>query len=812
MGMSRTPARVFLLIAVMIAAGLAAGFAPAVTGADRAEALSGSEFDPANIISDENFFNSGSMSEAQVQAFLESKEQGCTAANGYPCLKDYRMTTYTRSAVEPGHCGAYIGEVNERASRIIWKVAQACRINPQVLLVTLQKERSLITDLAPDSGDYRISMGYGCPDTSACDSEYFGFYNQVYKAAWQFRQYTQYPAGRRYVVGPSYVQYNPNTACGGTTVNIRNQATANLYLYTPYQPNAAALANLYGIGDGCSAYGNRNFWVFYNNWFGSPTTTTSGNPFGNVELVAVEPGAFRVIGWAIDPNTTSPIAVHVYVGSVGTATTADRPRSDVGAAYPGSGDAHGFDVTVAATGSGDVPVCVYAINSGAGANVLLSCTTVTALSGPPVGELTRISAGSASIDVAGWAIDPDTVSPIAVHVYVDSVGVAVNASTAVDGINSAYAQYGKNHGFATPIAAAAGTHQVCAYGINVGPGGNSVIGCQTVVVPGGAITEQGRPPVGALEQVTASTIGITATGWAIDPDTASAIPVHVYVDNVGKAFTANVTRNDLPAIWADYGTGHGFTAPIPAAPGTHAVCAYAINTVGPPTLLGCSSVIVPSLDMPDLGRVPFGNVEAVTPGPGTLAVSGWAIDPDTASPIPVHIYVDSAGTAVTADDPRADVAAVYPAYGSEHGFAWSGAVAAGAHRVCVYAINNGAGGPALLGCSNVTVPAPPTPEPSAAPIGNLESAVRDGYNVTVSGWALDPDTVNPIDVHVYVGATGEAIRADDARADVAAVYGLGTNHGFSAVLPIAAGPQSVCAYAIDSGGGPPSLIGCIQVP
>jgi hypothetical protein len=54
-------------------------------------------------------------------------------------------------------------------------------------------------------------------------------------------------------------------------VNILNQATANLYDYTPYVPNSAALNNLYGLGDGCSSYGNRNFWRIYNDWFGSTT-------------------------------------------------------------------------------------------------------------------------------------------------------------------------------------------------------------------------------------------------------------------------------------------------------------------------------------------------------------------------------------------------------------------------------------------------------------------------------------------------------------------------------------------------------------
>ncbi|MBC7404826.1 MAG: hypothetical protein H7252_03970 [Cytophaga sp.] len=52
---------------------------------------------------------------------------------------------------------------------------------------------------------------------------------------------------------------------------MENQATAGLYNYTPYQPNTAALANLYGTGDSCSAYGNRNFWRMFYDWFGSTT-------------------------------------------------------------------------------------------------------------------------------------------------------------------------------------------------------------------------------------------------------------------------------------------------------------------------------------------------------------------------------------------------------------------------------------------------------------------------------------------------------------------------------------------------------------
>ena len=80
---------------------------------------------------------------------------------------------------------------------------------------------------------------------------------------------------QRSSVCPAAVQFSPQMACGAEVVNIRNPATAALYNYTPYQPNAAARANPRGQGDACSSYGNRNFWVFFTEWFGSENERSS---------------------------------------------------------------------------------------------------------------------------------------------------------------------------------------------------------------------------------------------------------------------------------------------------------------------------------------------------------------------------------------------------------------------------------------------------------------------------------------------------------------------------------------------------------
>jgi len=114
-------------------------------------------------------------------------------------------------------------------------------------------------------------MGYACYDTAPCDPQYAGFYNQIMNAAMRIQTYRQYPNSYRHrpFTTNSQVYYNPNlTGCSWSAVYIEGYATAGLYNYTPYQPNKAALDNLYGSGDGCSAYGNRNFWRIYNDWFG----------------------------------------------------------------------------------------------------------------------------------------------------------------------------------------------------------------------------------------------------------------------------------------------------------------------------------------------------------------------------------------------------------------------------------------------------------------------------------------------------------------------------------------------------------------
>lgn len=255
-----------------------------------ADALTGSEFNPARIIDDDVFFSANTMNTGDIQNFLNAKVPSCDTngtdpsthsgyatradwgrANGapppYTCLKDYSVSFGSVSA--DAYCN-FIGGGTKSAADIIFNVAQACGVNPQVLIVLLQKEQSLITDEWPWPVQYRSATGFGCPDTAPCDSQYYGFFNQVYQAGRQFKRYVANPESYSYAVGrTSFISYQANNpGCGGTNVTIQTRATAALYNYTPYQPNTAGLANLYGFGDGCTAYGNRNFWRMFNDWFG----------------------------------------------------------------------------------------------------------------------------------------------------------------------------------------------------------------------------------------------------------------------------------------------------------------------------------------------------------------------------------------------------------------------------------------------------------------------------------------------------------------------------------------------------------------
>jgi hypothetical protein len=262
-----------------------------------AQAVSAADWRAGNIISDNLFYDNSSMSVSEIQDFLNKLVPHCDTQGSQParefgradisraeyarrvgwpgppyvCLKDYYQVPRNDQIINnySGHRPA--GSIS--AAEIIKRAADTYRVSPKALLVLLQKESPgpLPIDIWPLQSQYRNAMGSGCPDTAPCDPRLAGFYNQMMSGAERFRVYYDNPGSFRHKAGRNnLVYFHPDLQrCGNSQVYIESRATAGLYNYTPYQPNQAALNNLNGTGDSCSAYGNRNFWRIYNSWFGS---------------------------------------------------------------------------------------------------------------------------------------------------------------------------------------------------------------------------------------------------------------------------------------------------------------------------------------------------------------------------------------------------------------------------------------------------------------------------------------------------------------------------------------------------------------
>lgn len=417
----------------------------------------------------------------------------------------------------------------------------------------------------------------------------------------------------------------------------------------------------------------------------------------------------------------------------------------------------------------------------------------TYLSGMSAGAWDATYLAPGGFVTSGWAHDPDG-NPAMIEVY-DNGRLAGVLSTGLDrpDVAAIRGPSAATSGFSDGVGAGPGSHAVCLWARNVGRGPASYLGCGSLSIE--------ALPLGNADAATVNAIAGTATltGWALDLQTDASPEVDVYVNGqFGGWGYASSSRPDLLAYYPFHSPNHGFaiTAPVPV--GTSSVCAYAIDDVGVDRArwLGCRTVLRTTS--------PTGSFEAAPRVPGGVQVQGWALDPDTASPIAVHAY--SGGTLVGygwADRSRPDVGASYPGYGDQHGYAFNLSLGSGTHDVCLYAIDAQGGPNPSMGCRSVVV--------SPQPIGNLDALVRTGDTVSTQGWALDPDAAGPTEVHVLVdGALAGWGYADQPRSDIGAAFPLyGPSHGFSLSVPVSPGGHDVCAYAINLGPGTANrFLGC----
>lgn len=264
------------------ASGIALLVASVMTGAFGFSLISpaqaATDYDAGFLLADANMYTAPKMSAEEIQKFLNDKGSNCRTGGGRTCLKDFKMKTMNYAA--DNYCpNGYVSNGVETAAQIIYKAAKACNIAPEVILVTLQKEQSLVTSPG-GSWAYKATMGFNCPDNSPCANADFGFQHQIYRGARQFQVYRLNPGYFNFRGGKtSWVGYNPSASCGGTNVYMQTQATASLYNYTPYQPNEIVRKHGYVASNKCGTYGNYNFVNYYRQWFGDPKVVrAAANP------------------------------------------------------------------------------------------------------------------------------------------------------------------------------------------------------------------------------------------------------------------------------------------------------------------------------------------------------------------------------------------------------------------------------------------------------------------------------------------------------------------------------------------------------
>lgn len=169
-------------------------------------------FDPDTLITDARF-TSQEMTVTAIQKFLENQTGS--------------LATYSTR----DHAGA-----NKSAAQIIWDAAQYWGVSPKVILITLQKEQSLLSKGNPSYNQLRWAMGAGKTDSST-NTSMAGFGRQIwYGARALHRNSLPWKAGVSMHIDSSIVWPS-------------NGSTYSLYKYTPH------------------IHGTRSFWLLWKTYF-----------------------------------------------------------------------------------------------------------------------------------------------------------------------------------------------------------------------------------------------------------------------------------------------------------------------------------------------------------------------------------------------------------------------------------------------------------------------------------------------------------------------------------------------------------------
>ncbi|WP_164479199.1 CAP domain-containing protein [Nakamurella antarctica] len=326
--------------------------------------------------------------------------------------------------------------------------------------------------------------------------------------------------------------------------------------------------------------------------------------------------------------------------------------------------------------------------------------------GNPVGVVDVVQKSGSTVYVQGWGWDPDALSSsAAVHIYDflpsgGSVGYQTVANIPRADVWAAYPASGPNRGYGLTIPiSGTGKHNICAYVINQGPGGNVQVGCRAVEV---------GQPFGSFDTAVISPGSVSVSGWSIDPGApTTSTQVHVYdtgpTGTVGYQLQASQSRSDVGAVYPGTGSNHGFRQALSiTAEGNHNLCAYVISaSAGSNQSLGCKTIVI---------RYLTGVVDSARAAGSQISVQGWVFDAlNPSATVEIHAYVSGPAGVIGypgnyANGPRGDVGAAYGT-GNNHGFGFSiPSSGRGANTVCLYAISTqAASGNKELGCQQVVV-------------------------------------------------------------------------------------------------------------
>ena len=182
---------------------------------------------------------------------------------------------------------------------------------------------------------------------------------------------------------------------------------------------------------------------------------------------------------AYDPDArTTPTKVAVSVdGGTPKTVTADVARQDVATLHPLAGEAHGFDLYLAPA-EGSHRICVTALNVSYGSDRSSAAKRSTSTSRPRLPSPRSRPAGPVR-RWRGWAVDPDTSTPIDVRLSVDGRAASTLDADTTGTSGSTYR--GRQYSVYLPMTS--GTHQICAVAVNAGYGThNSPPACRSITL------------------------------------------------------------------------------------------------------------------------------------------------------------------------------------------------------------------------------------------------------------------------------------------------------------------------------------------